>query len=82
MKLCYSKRNYWKLLIVFIVSLLLSPKNKANGKAANICQRFHDLFVKAELGLNQNTSSVNKYFIQLIKTNSQVIANQTTFIKQ
>lgn len=82
MKLCYSKRNYWKLLIVFIVSLLLSPKNKANGKAANICQRFHDLFVKVELGLNQNTSSVNKYFIQLIKTNSQVIANQTTFIKQ
>lgn len=64
------------------MSLLLSPKNKANGKAANICQRFHDLFVKVELGLNQNTSSVNKYFIQLIKTNSQVIANQTTFIKQ
>ena len=59
---------------------LLTRINKANN-VAFICQQFFPFVVINKLGLDQNTISASKTYIQVNKTNNQVISNLILFVK-
>lgn len=44
-------------------------------------QRVYALVLAKGLGLDQNTNSTNKTYIQVIKTNNQIIFVRTTFLR-
>ena len=46
-----------------------------------ICQRFYALILTKELGLDQNITSFNKTYVQVNKSNIQVIFDHTTLLK-
>ena len=56
--------------------------NKVKGDAAIIYQYFYTLVLIKELGLDQNTTSINKTYIQVNKAINQIISDHTTFLKK
>ena len=46
-----------------------------------MCQRFYALIFTKELGLDQNITSFNKTYVQVNKSNIQVIFDHTTLLK-
>ena len=56
--------------IEFVVTLI----NKANDNVALICQQFYVPFFVKELSLNQNATSTNETYIQVNKTNNQIVS--------
>lgn len=46
-----------------------------------MCQRFYALILTKELGLDQNITSFNKTYVQVNKSNIQVIFDHTTLLK-
>ena len=59
---------------------LLTRINKANN-VAFICLQFFPFVLINKLGLDQNTISASKTYIQVNKTNNQVISNLILFVK-
>ena len=45
--------------------------DKANENAAFICQQLYALALIKQLGLDQNTTSINQTYIQITKTNNR-----------
>lgn len=60
---------------------LVTSIDKANGNVAFIWQWFYVLVLIRDFGLEQNTTSLNKNYIQVNKTINQVISDHTTFLK-
>ena len=46
-----------------------------------MCQRFYALILTKELGSDQNITSFNKTYVQVNKSNIQVIFDHTTLLK-
>ena len=63
------------------MSLLLLLE-KANGNFPLTCPLFYALSLIKELGLLQNSTSANKTYFQLNKTNNQVISDQNIFLEK
>ena len=71
--LCVLYRNQKEPLNNIHNESVNTPTDRANGNVAFICQR--------ELGLDQNTTSTKRTYIQVNKANNRAISDQTTFFK-
>ena len=67
--------------MTFTINIVFTPINKATGNVAFICQCFYALFLIRELGLDDNNTGTNKTFIQVHKTNNQVVSGHTKFLR-
>ena len=79
-RMCFLKRNHYKLWIVFIISCCY-PIDKAYSNGPFNFQVFYVLVLTKILDLDWNITGIKNLYSSKKKTSNQVISGHSTFLK-